>query len=162
MISRSLPSDRQMPLDYLALGDSTVYGLGASSPSTHYVARLFRLVQSEYPATRLTNLGNCLATAADVLTDQLSDALMAQPQLVTLSVGPNDLRRGRRPEDFARSAERILERLEQETEAAVVVNALPDLALCPRFSDPQRSRLAALTRRYNQSLRRVADGFGIN
>jgi hypothetical protein len=29
MINRSLPSDRRTPLVYVALGDSTVYGLGA-------------------------------------------------------------------------------------------------------------------------------------
>jgi lysophospholipase L1-like esterase len=70
MISRSLPSDRRTPLVYVALGDSTVYGLGASSPNTHYVARLFASLQWEYPAARLSNLATPLATAADVLAQQ--------------------------------------------------------------------------------------------
>jgi lysophospholipase L1-like esterase len=74
MINRSLPSNRRTPLVYVALGDSTVYGLGASGPSTHYVARLFASLQWEYPAARLTNLGACLATAADVLAQQVPDA----------------------------------------------------------------------------------------
>jgi acyl-CoA thioesterase I len=161
MISRSLPSDRQTPIDYMALGDSTVYGLGASSPSRHYVARLSRLVQSEYPVTRVTNLGSCLATAADVLTDQLPHVLTAQPHLVTLSFGPNDLRQRCPPEDFAGRAEVILERLERDTDAAVVVNALPDLASSPRFRASQRARLAELTHQFNHALQRVADGFGI-
>ena len=161
MISRSLPRDRQTPLEYVALGDSTAFGLGASSQSTHYVARIFRLVQSEYPFTGLTNLGACLATVADVFTYQLPDALAAQPHLVTLSVGPNDLRQGRHPDEFARRVEVVMERLEQETEAAVIVSALPDLALCPRVRNPQRLRLAALTRQYNRALQQVADGFGI-
>jgi len=100
MISRSLPSDRQMPLDYIALGDSTVYGLGASSPSTHYVARLFRLVQSEYPATRLTNLGCCLVKAAEVLTDQLPHAFITLLHLMTFSVGPNNQPKGHSPYDL--------------------------------------------------------------
>src|ERR1700682_6101522 len=52
MIHRSLPSDRRTPIVYVALGDSTVYGLGASSPSTHYVARLFWRLHPEYPSTR--------------------------------------------------------------------------------------------------------------
>jgi len=64
MISRSLPSDRRTPLVYIALGDSTVYGLG---------------------------------TAVDVLTNQVAHAVLHQPGLVTLSVGPNDLRQGRAP-----------------------------------------------------------------
>jgi lysophospholipase L1-like esterase len=162
MITRSLPSDRRTPLVYVALGDSTVYGLGASTPNSNYVARLFAHLRWEYPAARLTNLGRCLATAADVLAQQVPDAILRQPQLVTLSVGPNDLRQGRGPDDFARRVEVILERLDRETDAAVIVNALPDLASAPRFRQPERSMMAALTRHYNHALRHVADGFGVD
>ncbi len=38
--ARLLPRDRQQPLHYVALGDSTVYGVGASSPEYTYVGRL--------------------------------------------------------------------------------------------------------------------------
>src|SRR6202045_3973427 len=132
MINRSLPSDRRTPLVYVALGDSTVYGLGA-----------------------------CLATTADVLAHQVPDAIMDRPHLVTLSVGPNDIRQGRTPQDFAGRVEVILERLERDTDAAVILNALPDLALSPRFREPERSMVAALTRHYNHALQHVADDFGI-
>jgi lysophospholipase L1-like esterase len=162
MVTRSLSSDRRTPVVYVALGDSTVYGLGASSPSTHYVARLFASLRHEYPAARLTNLGACLATATDVLAQQVPDAILQRPHLVTLSVGPNDLRQGRGPDDFARRVEVILERLDRETDAAVILNALPDLASAPRFRQPERSMMAALTRHYNHALRHVADGFGVD
>jgi acyl-CoA thioesterase I len=161
MINRSLPSDRRTPLVYVALGDSTVYGLGASSPSTHYVARLFWQLHAKYPLARLANRGACLATTADVLAQQVPAAIIDRPHLVTLSVGPNDLRQGRAPQDFAGRVEVILERLERDTDAAVILNALPDLALSPRFREPERSMVAALTRHYNHALRHVADNFGI-
>jgi lysophospholipase L1-like esterase len=146
---------------YVALGDSTVYGLGASSPSTHYVARLFWRLHTEYPFARLANRGACLATTADVLAHQVPEAIMDRPHLVTLSVGPNDLRQGRSPQDFAGRTEVILERLQRDTNAAVILNALPDLALSPRFREPERSMVAALTRHYNHALQHVADNFGI-
>jgi acyl-CoA thioesterase-1 len=161
MINRSLPGDRRTPLVYVALGDSTVYGLGASSPSTHYVARLFWRLHAEYPLTRLANRGTCTATTADVLAHQVPDAIMDHPHLVTLSVGPNDLRQGRSPQDFGARVEVILERLQRDTDAAVILNALPDLALSPRFREPERSMVAALTRHYNHALQHVADNFGI-
>ncbi len=123
-----------MPVVYVALGDSTIYGLGASSPSTHYVAHLFARLQWEYPAARLSNLGTCLATAADVPAQQVPDAILPGAHLVTLSVGPNDLRQGRSPDDFARRVEVILERLDRETDAAVIINALPDMAERPALS----------------------------
>ena len=162
MIRRSLPSDRRIRIVYVALGDSTVYGLGATSPNSHYVARLFASLQWEYPAARLTNLGTPMAAAADVLANQVVDAILQQPHLVTLSVGPNDLCQGRAPDDFARRVEIILERLDRETDALVLLNALPDLARAPRFREPERSMMAALIRHYNHALQHVADGFGID
>src|SRR5260370_28494892 len=112
MINRSLPSDRRTPLVYVALGDSTVYGLGASSPSTHYVARLFWHLHAEYPLTRLANRGACLATTADVLAHQVPDAIIDRPHLVTLSGGPNELRPGRARQDFAGRVDVIRELLQ--------------------------------------------------
>lgn len=161
MINRPLPADRRSPLLYVALGDSTVYGLGASDSSATYVSRFFRRLQLEYPSARLINRGTVMATAADVLAQQLPETLLDHPQLVTLSVGPNDLRQGRSPQDFAKRVEVILERLARDTDAAVVLNALPDLGLCPRFAGPERSMVAALTRHYNHALRHIADGFGV-
>ena len=77
---------------------------------------------------------------------------MDRPHLVTLSVGPNDLRQGRAPREFARRVEVILERLQRDTSAAVILNALPDLGLSRRFREPERSMVAALTRHYNHAL----------
>jgi lysophospholipase L1-like esterase len=161
VIDRSLPADRHTPLLYVALGDSTVSGLGASDSKATYVSRLFHRLQLEYPSARLINRGSAMATAADVLAHQLPETLVNRPNLVTLSVGPNDLRQGRAPEDFAQRVEVILERLARDTDAAVVLNALPDLGLCPRFQGPERSMVAALTRHYNHALRHIADGFGV-
>ena len=102
-----------------------------------------------------------MATAADVLAQQVPEAVLEHPNLVTLSVGPNDLRRGFSAQDFARRVEVILERLHRATEASVVVNLLPDMAFCPRFSPAERSLVSAMTRHYNQALQHVADGFGM-
>ena len=161
MLTRSLPSDRGTPLHYVALGDSTAYGLGASSPSRHFVARLLAHLRIEYPAARLTNQGACAATVADVLAGQLPATIVADPHLVTLSVGPNDLRQGHPARDFAGRLEVLLERLAHETGAMVVLNSLPDLGFCPRFAEAERSLVMALTTQYNHALRDVAGRLGV-
>lgn len=161
MINRSLPDDRRTALKYVAIGDSTVYGLGATAPSQNYVMRLLGYLRVEYPLAMLINRGECMATASDVLAHQVPDAILDRPDLVTLSVGPNDLRQGRSPQEFAHRVEVILERLDRETEAAVIVNRLPDMAFCPRFREPERSLVAAMTRHYNHALQHVTDSFGI-
>jgi lysophospholipase L1-like esterase len=91
---RSLPIDSSEKLTYVALGDSTVYGLGASHSGRHYVGRLFSWLRAEYPDSRIDNEAACLATAADVLTQQIPNAIVRRPQLVTLSIGPNVMRQG--------------------------------------------------------------------
>ena len=66
MITRSLPSDRRTPLVYVALGDSTVEGEGASRQDASYVGRLYARLRSIYPAARMINLGIGGATSTDV------------------------------------------------------------------------------------------------
>ena len=68
------------------------------------------------------------AVSADVLRYQLDRAIALGPDLVTLSVGPNDITGGVPVRDYERNVGRILKRLGRETTAGVGVNLLPDLA----------------------------------
>jgi len=128
-----LPADPTAAVVYVALGDSTVEGEGASSPDRNYVSRLLDRLRTVYPLARLVNLGVGGATAADVLSRQLPQALELRPDLVTLSVGPNDITRERSLWAYARDIEAILKTLARATTAVVVVNLIPDLTVTPRF-----------------------------
>ena len=55
--ARRLPADRNQPVRSVALGDSTVYGVGASGPKYTYASRLHARLREVYPAAVLTNLG---------------------------------------------------------------------------------------------------------
>src|SRR5213078_463750 len=89
--ARLLPADRSTAVTYVALGDSTVEGVGASSPELNYVSRVHARLGGVYPAARLTNLGVGGATSADVLLRQLTRVIELRPYLVTISIGPNDI-----------------------------------------------------------------------
>src|SRR5204863_8913068 len=62
--TRLLPADRGGGVMYVALGDSTVEGVGASSPERNYVSRVYARLRSVYPDARLANLGVGGATSA--------------------------------------------------------------------------------------------------
>ncbi len=158
---RELPGDRGARVVYVALGDSTVEGVGATGTDRSYVARLYARLRAVYPAAVLVNLGTAGATSADVLAHQLEPAIARRPALVTLSVGPNDLT-GHVPVDrFEANVDRILGALERRTDAVVVVSLLPDLAVTPRFrTSPAREAVARLTVDYNRTLRRRARRHG--
>jgi lysophospholipase L1-like esterase len=130
---RLLPADPGAPLVYVALGDSTVEGVGASDASHTYVAQLHRRLTAEYARARVMNLGVGGATAAGARARQLPRALEAKPDLVTLSVGPNDITAKRDGTAYARDVEAILDGLARRTRAVVVVNLIPDLTVTPRF-----------------------------
>ena len=159
---RMLPPDPSAPVLYVALGDSTVKGIGASRPDASYVGRLHARLRAIYPRATAVNLGRGGATSGDVVAGQLERAVQLQPHLVTLSVGPNDLT-GRVPvEVFERNLDTIFRRLTEETRAVVVANLLPDLAITPRFRRRETAGVVrGLTERFNEALARAARPHGV-
>ncbi len=155
--SRPLPADRTAEIRYVALGDSTVEGIGASGPERTYVGLVGRRLRAVYPRAQATNLGVAGATSADVLREQLERAVALRPVLVTLSIGPNDITEGVTAEQYERNVGAILDRLAAATTVAVVVNLLPDLAVTPRFRGrEEEATVARLTVRFNEALSRQA------
>lgn len=154
---RALPSDRTAEVRYVALGDSTVEGVGASSRETNYVSRLHDRLRSVYPKATVTNLGVGGATSADVVAGQLERALALSPTLVTVSIGPNDITSRVSVAQYERNLDTIFKRLTRESSAVVVANLLPDLAVTPRFRrSPARDVVGQLTVAFNEALSRKA------
>ncbi|MCU0490174.1 MAG: SGNH/GDSL hydrolase family protein [Chloroflexaceae bacterium] len=158
---RMLPQDRTQAVRYVALGDSTVDGVGATKPGQGYVGQLAERLGQTYPALETSNLGVSGATAADVVAGQLEAAVSRQPDLVTLSIGPNDIIQGRTAAAFERDMAVVFQRLQTETEAVVVVNLLPDLAVVPIIPPAQRESVRGITHQFNDSLRRAAQPYDI-
>jgi lysophospholipase L1-like esterase len=159
---RTLPADRNADVLYVALGDSTVEGVGASRPELNYVSRLYARLRETYRQARLENLGVGGATSVDVLARQLDRAVALDPDLVTLSVGPNDITERMPVADYARNVDTILGRLVANTHAVIVVNLLPDLAVTPRFRGHEAEALVGRrTIEVNADLSRLAARHGV-
>jgi len=159
--ARTLPADRSAAVLYVALGDSTVEGVGASSPDRNYVSRLHERLRAAYPSARVVNLGVGGATSADVLLRQLDRAIGLRPDLVTLSIGPNDITTRVPVTAYEKNLDTILGRLRHETTAVAVVNLIPDLAVTPRFSrSREREAVGRLTVGFNEALVRTGRAHG--
>lgn len=160
--ARMLPADRQAELVYVALGDSTVQGIGASSPATNYVSRLHARLLERYPNARMVNLGVGGATSRDVVERQLEPAVALKPHLLTLSIGPNDITSRVTVKAYADNMDTILGRLAADTSAVIVVNLLPDLAVTPRFRARElASVVGRLSTEFNEALAGVAKRHGV-
>lgn len=109
---------------YLALGDSTAQGIGASVPGRSYVGQLAERIEAELgEPIRVTNLAVSGATSFLCARDQLPRAqapLAEEPDLVTLAIGANDIAAWD-PVAFHRNLSTILDALPSH----VIVGELP-------------------------------------
>lgn len=111
---RTQPGD----FHYLALGDSTGQGIGASEPGRSYVGQLAERIEGHLGGPiRVTNLCFSGATSYLCARDQLPRAeqpLSEAPDLVTLDIGANDIAAWD-PVAFHRNLTRILDALPPHT-----------------------------------------------
>jgi acyl-CoA thioesterase I len=142
------------PITYVALGDSTAVGIGGTRGG--YVSVLFRKLQEVRPGSKLRNYAMSGGTTDDV-SRQIEKTVAAKPQLVTISVGVNDIRRGVSLKQFAANYDEILSRLTTETEAVVVISNIPDLSSSRHVPPVVRGHMQAMIEQFNARLREVAN-----
>ena len=75
---------------YVAIGDSTAQGIGASKPGRSYVGMLAQHIR-QTRSVQVVNLGISGATVAIAIAKELPALLKLSPDLVTVSVGANDM-----------------------------------------------------------------------
>ena len=146
------------PITYVALGDSTAVGIGGTRGG--YVSVLVRKLKEVRPGSKLHNYSVSGGTTADV-TRQVEKTVAAKPQLVTISVGVNDIRRGVSLERFAANYDEMLVRLTSETDAIVVISNIPDLSSSRHVPPVVRSYMQAMIEQFNTRLREVANKRGV-
>ncbi len=100
---------------YLALGDSTAQGIGASSPMRGYVGEVEkRLEQKTGKRVRVVNLSVTGATMSDYLREQAPKIADIKADIVTIEIGANDIRTFQE-EKFRREFEQVLKTLPDGT-----------------------------------------------
>ena len=146
---------------YVALGDSFTEGVGDPHPGSPngvcgWADRLAGRFAAADPEFRYANLAVRGRTMHDILTTQVQVALLAEPDLVTVYAGMNDLMALRVDMDamMARYADGL--KALQQTGAVVLAFTAPDLGAKPMFRG-LRGRAAI----YNELLRRITDDLGI-
>ncbi len=147
------------PVTYVALGDSTGAGVGATQGG--YVARLFRRIVPSRAGSELINLCVSGATTSDVLRNQIEKGVSNQPNLVTLGIGINDIGHGLSLEQFSKNYEEILRRLKSGTSARIVVTNIPDISSAPRIPEVLRGEYQRLITQFNQALEEIAGRHGV-
>ena len=123
------PASGRKPFVYVALGDSTTEGIGASDSSKSFPALVYVALKKELPFVEYHNLGKKSAQVKDVIEKQLSAAVERKPDLVTISVGANDAMKKIGTKNFLLHFRVLLKSLTEQTDAIIVVNNIPDFVL---------------------------------
>lgn len=169
VVQKEMPTENATPrmptttiagtVRYVALGDSTGAGIGAREGG--YVARLFKRIVAERTGSTLTNLCVSGATTADVFRGQLERGIAADPNLVTLGIGINDIGHGLELEEFAENYDAILTKLKAGTRATIVVTNLPDISSAPGIPPSLRSEYQQRIVVFNAKLQEIAGRHGV-
>ena len=124
-------------LTFVVLGDSTAAGVGAGAPANTYPQVLARRLAGDGYRVDLQVLGVSGARVEDVRREQLERAIEADPDLVFIAIGANDTTHLTPLDDVREDMSFVLDRLQTETGADIVVAGAPDMR-APAFLQPLR------------------------
>lgn len=126
----------ERPLRLVVLGDSTAAGIGVDDPADAYPSVLARRLAATGRKVELTAFGVAGARVEDVATMQAPAAAAADPDLVFVGIGANDVTHLTSLGDVRDDMERVL-RILHEAGAEVVVAGPPDMRV-PVWHQPLR------------------------
>lgn len=163
LVNRILNKDflSTTPYVYVALGDSATAGIGASKVERSFPSVIHSYLDSKYKKTAYHNLGKRQSPTDWVIEEQLTEAIRLKPDLVTLSVGANDIRVKNMPWIFERNLRRIVRTLKTETDATVVMNSIPNFTYTAWVPFLLRPVVAVAIKRFNTIIEKVCREEGV-
>jgi lysophospholipase L1-like esterase len=116
----------------VAIGASDSFGIGTNDPLTQ--SWPYDVARQLAAKPRLINLGIPGATTDLAVRAEAPIAVSAQPSLVSVWLGVNDIEAHVPLATFSAQLQSLLSSLAQQTSAAIYVGDIPDLTLLPYFS----------------------------
>jgi lysophospholipase L1-like esterase len=147
----------------VALGDSLVFGAGASAPRNAFVFQAYLRVLERRPGSRIDDFAIPGSVAADVLRVQVPRLASARADAVVVCVGANDVVHRTTPSAFAAAYGRLAARIRAlQPHAAIVCCGIPDMALSPLFTGIDHDEIARLSRTDDAAVRAIARRDGVS
>ena len=148
----------QRTFTYVAIGASDSFGIGTDDPARdNWPLVLAGLIG---PDTHLINLGIPGETAAEARATELPVALDADPDVVTIWLGVNDILQSVPVEEYEQNLEAMLHALDEHTHAHVFVANIPDLSALPYFAGYNQKQIQAKITRWNAAINQAIGATG--
>lgn len=151
-------TDDAEPLRVAVLGDSTVTAPGVEGPNEIWITHVCQRLADHF-RVELMSYAVGGSMAHDLVADQMTPALLFQPDVVILSVGANDALKGIQPARFEQNLDTLVSAF-VEAGATVIQSGVGDLGTIPRLYPPLRQMLTRRALRFNAVHERVAERYG--
>ena len=112
-------------LKYIAAGDSTAVGVGASSFQTSYSYKLAEHF-SKNSKVEYTNVALSGARTTNVMNTQLDKIIEFNPDVVTISIGANDVTHLTSTKTVINNFKQIISEIESKTHAKIYLTNIPN------------------------------------
>ncbi len=154
------PPASDTPLTLAVLGASDAFGVGTANPQMESWPVL--LAQQLSTKTHLIDLGIPGATVELAARDEVPVALAAQPDVVTILLGINDLDDGVSLASFDGQLRDVVRTLKNNTSATIYISNLPDLTLLPYFAKDDPLALSVEVTNWNADISAICADMGVN
>ena len=144
-------SENASTIKYIAAGDSTAAGEGASSVDKTYT---YRLAQELSVTNKIEyrNVGVRGAQTQDFIDSQLQKIIDYQPDVITLSIGANDITHLNSPNKIIANFKTIVKTLQEKTSAQIYLTDIPILDQTTLLPYPYRKYLGYQTKKINPQI----------
>jgi lysophospholipase L1-like esterase len=147
-------------LVYAALGDSLTSGVGADKYEDSYPYLLAqKLIKGD--AITLKNFSFPGARTGGLINNLLPPAIAANPDIITLLIGVNDVHGNISDAKFKKNYQYILERLAKETNAKIYAIAIPSIGSNALIPFPYKYYFNWKTVKFNNIIKGLANGYNI-
>ncbi len=143
----------------MAIGDSTVAGVGASHSSRSYPALIFENLRQKYSNAQYYNFGKSGDRTKHLILEQLPKVLELKPDLVTISIGVNDIRGRVKLKNFEKDLTYLVETIQNEIGSKIIINNIPDFSILPTLPIYVRLASRLLIYRFNKSIDKISSKF---
>lgn len=124
-VEKEFGSIKNPTIRYIAAGDSSALGLGASTIENTYPYKIAQHLAAEHHVI-YKNIGVSGARLKDVREKQLQEIIAFDPDIITISIGGNDIDRLASKKYVLENFEHIISELTTKTDAQIYIANLPN------------------------------------
>jgi lysophospholipase L1-like esterase len=149
-------------LTYVALGDSLTAGTGVDNYQDSFPYLVAKKISEQKGRVTLQDFSFPGYRTDDLIKNLLAPAIAANPDIITLLIGTNDIHGNYRLATFKKNYQNILEQLTTKTHAKIYVISIPYIGSNSILLPPWNYYFDQRTASFNQAIQALVKNYKVN